>query len=139
MGLPEPACGVVVAVATTVPPDRPIAQLALGKRHYPHAKQVHRLSNEDGSFAQDIIALETEKQDGEPQLQQVMRQGTRCQRQPSLEESRDFCLMQRIRLPVDLLDLAVRKPGYRVRYSEALEREMQRLSRLRVRTDALAR
>lgn len=111
----------------------PIAQLALGKRHYPHAKQVHRLSDEAGSFAGDDITLGAEQHEGEPLLHPVMHDGIRTSRQPSLEEARDFCLMQRIRLPGELLDLTPQKPGYRVRYSELLEREMQRLTRLRAK------
>lgn len=111
----------------------PIAQLALGKRHYPHAKQLVRFHQDDGTFAHDVVSMETEAQDGEPQLSKMMQHGTRCIRLASLEEARDYCLMQRIRLPAELLELAVQKPGYPVRYSDQLENEMQRVTQLRVR------
>jgi nicotinate phosphoribosyltransferase len=111
----------------------PIAQLAIGKRHYPHAKLIYRMSDDAGSFAGDVIAMEGEQHEGEALLHPVMHNGARTSRLPSLEEARDYCLMQRIRLPADLLDLSPQKPGYPVRYSDSLEREMTRLTRLRAK------
>jgi nicotinate phosphoribosyltransferase len=107
---------------------KPVSNNIVGKRSYPWAKQVMRRCNDDGSFAEDLITKVDEETSGEPLLTQVMKDGKHCIRLPSLEECRDYCMMQRVRLPEELLELLPAKHAYPVHYSEALENDMKRLS-----------
>lgn len=121
--------GVYKLVAHHHPPEPmlPAYQMSAARRSYPWAKQVHRQTNDDGSFAGDIIARESEGYKGEKLLVPMMKQGVLVAKLPSLEEARDYCMMQRIRLPVELLALTPAKQMYPIRYSDALEQEMSRL------------
>jgi nicotinate phosphoribosyltransferase len=97
------------------------------RESYPLPKQVYRQHADDGSFTRDIIGLESEQLEGEPLLAPVMRQGELCGPLPTLEESRDHCVVQRIRLPVELLELESTHPVYPVVCSSKLEDELTRL------------
>jgi len=77
----------------------PIMKLSKGKVTLPGRKQVHRLKDQRGNFAKDIIALETEKVDGEPLLIRVMEKGKIVQDLPSLEEIRKRALDSLSKLP----------------------------------------
>lgn len=103
-------------------------QLSTGRRSYPWAKQVYRRTTDDGSFAGDIIAREAEEHPGEALLLSVLDQGKVAARQQSLEEARDYSMMQRVRLPMELLDLTATKQMYPIQYSETLEAEMAHLA-----------
>jgi nicotinate phosphoribosyltransferase len=71
-------------------------------------------------MAGDVISLETEKQDGEPLLQLVMRDGKRVGPHPTLTESRARAAKDLGRLPEPLRRL---EPGasYPVAVSDTLE------------------
>jgi nicotinate phosphoribosyltransferase len=92
-----------------------------GKATWPGRKQVYRRSAAGAEMTQDILALETERFDGEALLQPVMRGGRRIAGRAALAEARAFCRTQLARLPVALrgLDPA---PPYQVVVSEGLRR-----------------
>ncbi len=108
----------------------PISKRTSGKRSYPWTKQVYRTAGDDGAFTHDVIAWDRESLVGEKLLQPIMKQGELAGKLPSIEECRDYCMMQRIRLPVELLALTPVKQKYPIRYSAALEQEMTRLMRM---------
>ena len=69
--------------------DRPVLKLSTGKISQPDKKQVYRLRDDQGMFAEDIIALRDEDLGGgEPLLGKVMQGGTMVSSLPSLEEIR---------------------------------------------------
>lgn len=109
----------------------PACKMTLGKRSYPWPKQVFRTASDDGSFSQDVIAWDRESLVGEKQLHQVMKQGELISKLPGIEACRDYSMMQRIRLPAELLSLAPVKQRYPIRYSATLEQELVKLKRLR--------
>jgi nicotinate phosphoribosyltransferase len=121
----------LVAVAERPGSWEPVVKLTLGKRSYPWPKQVYRTASDDGSYAQDVIAWDREALVGEKQLTCVMKQGQLTSKLPTVEMSRDFSLMQRIRLPADLLSIGPVKQKYPIRHSAALEQEMAKLTRQR--------
>jgi nicotinate phosphoribosyltransferase len=99
----------------------PRRKRSTGKATWPGRKQVWRRYGSDGRMAGDVISLETEKQDGEPLLQLVMRDGKRVGPHPTLAESRARAAMELERLPEPLRRL---EPGasYPVAVSDALEK-----------------
>jgi nicotinate phosphoribosyltransferase len=98
----------------------PRRKRSTGKATWPGRKQVWRRYGPDGRMAGDVISLETEKQDGEPLLQLVMRDGKRVGPRPTLAESRARAAKDLERLPESLRRL---EPGvsYPVVVSETLE------------------
>ena len=72
-----------------------------GKETLPGCKQVYRHRLPSGELLLDCIGLEDEVLEGEPLLQPMMREG-RSLPQPSLVESRRYCLEQMQRLPAPL-------------------------------------
>jgi len=108
----------------------PISKMTSGKRSYPWPKQVYRKAGDDGAFTHDVIAWNRESLVGEKLLQPIIKQGELAGKLPNIEECRDYCMMQRIRLPVELLALTPVKQKYPIRYSAALEQEMTRLMRM---------
>jgi nicotinate phosphoribosyltransferase len=89
-----------------------------GKATWPGRKQVFRRCAEDGTFAGDVVALETERCDGEPLLRPVMERGRRLER-PSLKSIRDHALSQLARLPPPLRGLQASAP-YEPQISQGL-------------------
>jgi nicotinate phosphoribosyltransferase len=98
----------------------PRRKRSTGKATWPGRKQVWRRYGPDGRMAGDVISLETEKQDGEPLLQLVMRDGKRVGPHPTLTESRARAAMDLGRLPEPLRRLEP-GAGYPVAVSDALE------------------
>ena len=98
----------------------PRRKRSTGKATWPGRKQVWRRYGPDGRMAGDVISLETEKQDGEPLLQLVMRDGKRVGPHPTLAESRARAAKDLGRLPEPLRRL---EPGanYPVAVSDTLE------------------
>jgi len=99
----------------------PRRKRSAGKATWPGRKQVWRRYGPDGRMAGDVISLEAEKQDGEPLLQPVMRDGKRVGPRPTLAEGRARAAKDLERLPEPLRRL---EPGasYPVAVSETLER-----------------
>ncbi len=102
-------------------------KLSKGKKTFPHPKQVYRQCGPDGAFRGDVVARETERQEGEPLLVPILRQGELVDTLPTLEECRTHCRQQLDRLPRELLSLEP-APGYPVRFSEELETALLALS-----------
>jgi nicotinate phosphoribosyltransferase len=89
-----------------------------GKATWPGRKQVFRHYAADGSFARDVVTLETDAQAGEPLLAPVMQDGRRLP-SPSLASIRSRTLSQLARLPAPLRSLQA-APPYEVTISGAL-------------------
>ena len=66
----------------------PIMKLSKDKITLPGRKQVYRFKKADGSFERDVIALASEKVEGEPLLVKVMDKGKLIYDFPSLEQIR---------------------------------------------------
>ena len=77
---------------------RPRRKRSTGKATWPGRKQVYRHYAADGSFARDVVTLETDVQAGEALVHPVMRGGLRLP-QPDLAAARKHCLAQLDRLP----------------------------------------
>jgi nicotinate phosphoribosyltransferase len=90
-----------------------------GKATWPGRKQVYRRYAGDGTFAADVVALETEACEGEPLLRPVMERGRRLS-QPSLKSAREHALSQLARLPRALRYLQA-APVYEVAISDGLK------------------
>ncbi len=89
-----------------------------GKETWPGAKQVFRARNAAGTLTGDSIALAAEMQPGEPLLQEIMRDGRRLRRLPSLVEIRAFCLRRIAELPASMRALSTEENCYPVRVTE---------------------
>ena len=99
---------------------RPRRKRSTGKATWPGRKQVYRTSHGDGTFAHDVVTLESDRQEGEPLVVPVMRQGRRLA-QPALEASRRHALEQLARLPAPLRSLEAAAEPYPVAIAPALE------------------
>ncbi len=94
---------------------------SLGKATWPGRKQVWRRFGADGRMAGDIVALEGERQDGEPLMELVMRGGVRLAPGPSLARIREHAARGLELLPEPLRRLE-RDTSYAVAVSETLTR-----------------
>lgn len=124
-----PALGGVYKLVEVEYADRvePKMKLSRDKATYPYRKQVWRKSANDGTFKEDIIAIDGEaNQMGEPLLSRVMSGGEVIRPQPGLGELQDHARLQLAHLPLEFkkFDNAA---AYPVRYSAELERKRQEL------------
>ncbi len=105
--------------------ERPVLKLSTGKQTLPGPKQVFRFCDPRGNFVRDVIGCADESlEDGDPLLGEVMRDGNRLQRDPTLEQLRECFEREFACLPEPCKRL--RSPGlYEVQISESLQ-EMQR-------------
>jgi nicotinate phosphoribosyltransferase len=90
-----------------------------GKTTWPGRKQVWRQYGPDGRMVGDVLSLERDRQDGEPLIELVMRQGRRLAPSPTLAESRRRAASGLARLPEQLRRLEPGAP-YPVRVADAL-------------------
>jgi nicotinate phosphoribosyltransferase len=81
---------------------------SLGKMTWPGRKQVWRHYGADGRIASDTLSVEDDRQDGEPLLQLVMRDGRRVAPSPPLADIRARTARELERLPEPLRKL---EPG----------------------------
>ncbi len=79
-----------------------------GKATWPGRKQVWRRYDSGGRMAGDVLSTEDDRQDGTALVQQVMRNGQRIERAPTLSEIRDRAAEDMARLPETLRRL---EPG----------------------------
>ena len=101
---------------------RPVTKLSEGKGYFPGAKQVHRVSDPEGSFSRDIIATEDEGLPcGEPLLEPVVSKGRRTNARPSLAEMRRRFVDDFQRLDGHFKELH-NPPHYPVAHSSRLEK-----------------
>jgi nicotinate phosphoribosyltransferase len=91
-----------------------------GKATWPGRKQVWRSYRPDGRMEHDVITLEGDRQDGEPLIAAVMKEGRRLQASPPLPAVREFALSQLERLPAPLRELDA-APAFTVHVSDALK------------------
>ena len=98
---------------------RPCRKRSEGKATWPGCKQVYRRSNQDGRLDHDIVTTLTDRQEGEPLLQPVMKDGRRLAPPPALETVRQQIARQLTRLPDSLRQLD-EGTAYDVRISRAL-------------------
>ncbi|MEW5707541.1 MAG: nicotinate phosphoribosyltransferase [Pseudomonadota bacterium] len=89
------------------------------KATWPGRKQVYRRYDGKGFLARDVLTLETDPQEGEPLLVQVMAGGRRTAPSPALKEIRERTLAQYARLPEALRGLSP-APPYPVEVAPAL-------------------
>lgn len=73
-----------------------------GKATWPGRKQVYRISDDKGQMIRDVVALDSDVQQGEPLLQSVMRAGRRVSPPVSLQQIREHCRTQLEQLPTGL-------------------------------------
>ena len=73
-----------------------------GKATWPGRKQVWRCYGTDGRMAGDVLSTETDTQEGERLIQQVMKNGQRIRPAPSLENMRNRAANDLARLPEPL-------------------------------------
>ncbi len=85
---------------------RPRRKRSEGKATWPGRKQVYRRYHEDGTMAEDVVALIDEPIDGDALLASAMRDGKRVAGLPSLIESRARAAASLAQLPERLRQLA---------------------------------
>jgi nicotinate phosphoribosyltransferase len=104
----------------------PIMKLSEKKVTLPGRKQVYRFKDEKGKFEKDVIALETEKMEGEPLLVKVMEKGEITYDLPSLEEIRVAAAKSLTLLP-EKYKKVKKAPEYPVEISQELEKLIAKL------------
>jgi nicotinate phosphoribosyltransferase len=104
----------------------PIMKLSEKKVTLPGRKQVYRSTDEKGKFEKDVIALETEKVEGEPLLVKVMGKGEITCNLPSLEEIRLTAAKSLVLLP-EKYKKVTSAPVYPVEISPELEKLIAKL------------
>jgi nicotinate phosphoribosyltransferase len=105
--------GVALDVSTDVPAldcayklqeyaGLPRRKLSEGKATWPGRKQVWRTSGAGGRISGDVLSLESDKQEGETLVEQVMRAGKRLAPAPSLTQIRERAARELAALPEPL-------------------------------------
>ena len=89
------------------------------KQTWPGRKQVWRRYAPSGAMIADVLSLESDRQEGEPMLQPVMRQGRRLGLKPSLADIRARAAAELANLPRALQQLEPERV-YPVRIGESL-------------------
>lgn len=84
---------------------RPCRKLSLWKETWPGPRQVYRQYDPSGRIGTDVLACEDEVVEGKPLLREVMVNGRRIGRSPSLQEVRAYCAQQLGELPPTLRTL----------------------------------
>jgi len=100
---------------------QPCRKRSQGKSTLPGRKQVFRLYDARGTMERDILALDSERMEGEPLLKTFMEGGRRVAAPISLESIREHAAEQLRRLPPPMQTLQ-EAPPYRVEISPALHR-----------------
>jgi len=99
---------------------RPRRKRSTAKATWPGRKQVYRLSESSGCFHHDVVTVDGDRQDGEPLLIPVMREGKRLGKPESLKEIRVRAAAQLAKLPPRLTLLETASDLYRVEIAPAL-------------------
>jgi nicotinate phosphoribosyltransferase len=89
------------------------------KQTWPGRKQVWRRYAPSGKMFTDVLSLDTDRQDGEPLLHPVMREGRRLGLKPTLDDIRARAAAELASLPEALQQLETERV-YPVRIGEAL-------------------
>ncbi len=101
---------------------RPRRKRSAAKATWPGRKQVYRVSDASGHFHHDVVTVEGDRQDGEPLLIPVMREGRRIGEQEPLSRIRMRAAEQLARLPQRLTALDAAPEPYRVDIAPALRK-----------------
>lgn len=103
---------------------RPRRKRSPGKVTWPGTKQVFRERGNEGEMLCDCIALDKEREPGEPLLIEMMRAGQRVANGPALERIRDLCSREVQTLPPALRELGdtQERGAFPVRVSDALRK-----------------
>ena len=128
----SPALGVIYKLVETEFDSevRPVAKFSLAKVTYPGKKQVYRVSDSLGRYAEDTIGLAGENFPGsESLLIPVMSKGKRIVPRTDLAEARKRCGEQLARLPEPLHNLSEAAVPYPVRHSDRLENTLAEVRR----------
>ena len=99
---------------------RPRRKRSTAKATWPGRRQVYRLSDASGRFHHDVVTVEGDRQDGEPLLIPVMREGKRLGKPEPLNEMRARAAAQLAKLPPRLTALETASDPYRVEIAPAL-------------------
>jgi nicotinate phosphoribosyltransferase len=99
---------------------RPRRKRSTGKATWPGRKQVLRSYGPDGRFARDVVAEETDRQQGDPLVRHVMAGGKRLRPLPTLDEARAHARVQLERLPAPLRELEDATEPYPVEIAPSL-------------------
>jgi len=105
----------------------PIMKLSKDKITLPGRKQVYRFKDSAGHFERDVIALASEKVEGEALLVKVMENGKLTYDLPSLEKIRDYALQDLSNLPSQYRSL-VNAKEYPVELSLNLQKLIKTLT-----------
>lgn len=105
----------------------PIMKLSKDKITLPGRKQVYRFKDSAGHFERDVIALASEKVEGEALLVKVMENGKLTYDLPSLEKIRDYALQNLSNLPSQYKSL-VNAKEYPVELSLNLQKLIKTLT-----------
>lgn len=115
---------------------KPRMKLSTNKSNLPGRKQVFR-TYKDGVAGGDVIAAHDEELDGEPLLQEVMRNGERLPTAASsLEEIREHARKTLSALPDELQAVEKHDPPYDVQLSRRLQWRLEATRRQLERTQA---
>ena len=98
---------------------RPCRKRSEGKATWPGRKQVYRTYSKIGRLDHDVVTTLNDRQDGEPLLSPVMKNGRRLAPSPSLNDIRKQVTAALSRLP-DWMRGLDRSSPYDVRISQAL-------------------
>ena len=106
----------------------PIMKLSSNKATYPGRKQIYRLRDKRGNLSKDIIALEGERQSGEPLLKKMIEREKTLYEQPLLGQVRSFLKRQLSELPSTYKKLKCKKV-YPVINSSSLKKLTREISK----------
>jgi len=103
---------------------KPRRKRSPGKITWPGTRHVFRERGKTGEIVGDRIALDGERDPGEPLLTETMRDGRRVAQGPTLEQIRELCSRELQALPPALRDLGdtPESAPFPVRISEALQK-----------------
>jgi nicotinate phosphoribosyltransferase len=101
-----------------------------GKATWPGRKQVYRQFASDGTLDHDVVALESDPQQGTPLLEPVMHGGRRVAAAETLASARARAAAEMARLPPQLKLLAPSSAPYRVEIAPGLRALAQELDRM---------
>jgi len=108
---------------------RPRRKRSTAKATWPGRKQVFRSSDPAGVFERDIVTVEGDRQEGEPLLIPVMREGRRLDNPEPLDRIRERARGELERLPRRLANLEPASEPYCVDISPALRRLAEEVDR----------
>ena len=102
-------------------------KLSSSKKSYPGKKQIYRVSDEQGTFLYDIMALEGESVEGKGILEKVVENGMRIRKRATLGETKQYVSKQVSSLPSELRELRVTSQ-YEMKISNGLQTMIDKLT-----------